>query len=166
MIYFSSISYRYSSIYIVKENESVIKVFLNNNSFSRFYKENVIKRDDLKLQDEVSQIIEYLNGKRKKFNIRYKFSGTEFQKLVWQKILDTGYAEVKRYSDIAKEINKPLATRAVGNACRKNALPIIIPCHRVVSANDLGGFFGQDTEFREIKSYLINLERAYLHRPF
>lgn len=161
MIYFSSISYKYSNMYVVKENESVKRVFLNDDSFLHFYETNKPKRDDSILQDEVEQLTEYLNGKRKKFNIHYELLGTEFQKLVWGKVLDIEYAGVKRYSDIAKEINKPLATRAVGNACRKNALPIIIPCHRVISASGLGGFFGQGIEFRKIKSYLINLERAH-----
>ncbi|MGC8483107.1 MAG: methylated-DNA--[protein]-cysteine S-methyltransferase [Thermodesulfobium sp.] len=166
MSYFSSLSYRYSNIYIVKENEFVKRIFLNDDSFLSFYEKNNPKRNDLILKDEVMQLTEYIDGKRKKFDIHYELLGTEFQKIVWEKILGIGYSEVKRYSDIAKEIKRPLAARAVGNVCRKNALPIIVPCHRVVSTKGLGGFFGQDTEFSKIKSYLINLERTSSGSPF
>lgn len=160
MIYFSSIPYKYSNIYVVKESEFVKRIFLNDDSFFYFYEENKPKRNDLILKDELTQLTEYIVGKRKKFEIHYELSGTEFQKIVWGKIVGIGYSEVKRYSEIAKEIDRPLATRAVGNACRKNVLPIIIPCHRVISTKGLGGFFGQDSEFSKIKAYLINLERA------
>lgn len=160
MIYFSSIPYKYSNIYVVKESELVKRIFLNDDSFFYFYEENKPKRNDLFLKDELTQLTEYIVGKRKKFEIHYELSGTEFQKIVWEKIVSIEYSEVKRYSDIAKEIDRPIATRAVGNACRKNALPIIIPCHRVVSTKGLGGFFGRDNEFSKIKAYLINLERA------
>ncbi|MEO1783629.1 methylated-DNA--[protein]-cysteine S-methyltransferase [Thermodesulfobium sp. 4217-1] len=153
-------SYRYSNIYIVKENEFVKRIFLNDDSFLSFYEKNNPKRNDLILKDEVMQLTEYIDGKRKKFDIHYELLGTEFQKIVWEKILGIGYSEVKRYSDIAKEIDKPLATRAVGNACSKNVLPIIVPCHRIISTKGQGGFFGQDNEFSQIKSYLLNLERT------
>ncbi len=160
MIYFSSLPYKYSNIYIVKEDEFVKRIFLNDDSFLSFHENYNPKRSDLILKDEVMQLTEYIDGKRKKFDIHYELLGTKFQKIVWEKILGIRYSEAKRYSDIAKEIDRPLATRAVGNACRKNALPIIVPCHRVISTKGLGGFFGQDNEFSKIKAYLINLERT------
>jgi methylated-DNA-[protein]-cysteine S-methyltransferase len=161
MIYFSSLTYKYSNIYIVKEEKFVKRIFLNDESFIYFYKINKPKRDDSKLHFEIMQLAEYIDGKRKTFEINYELLGTEFEKTVWKNIANIGYAEVKTYSDVAKEIKNPLATRAVGNACRKNMLPIIVPCHRVISKKGLGGFFGQDSAFEKIKSYLINIERPF-----
>lgn len=67
--------------------------------------------------------------------------GTKFQKSVWHKIKEIPYGGTKTYGDMAKNINN--AARAVGNACAKNPIPIIIPCHRVVGANGkLIGFSG------------------------
>ncbi|AEE13698.1 methylated-DNA/protein-cysteinemethyltransferase [Thermodesulfobium narugense DSM 14796] len=160
MIYFSSLPYKYSNIYVIKENDFVTRLFLNDSSFSYFYEEFKPKRNDLILEDEITQLAEYLNRKRKSFNIKFKLLGTNFEKLVWERILSIEYSDVKTYSDIATEIKMISATRAVGNACRKNVLPIIVPCHRVVSKKDLGGFFGKKSEFLTIKSYLLNLERA------
>jgi len=70
-------------------------------------------------------------------------SGTEFQKLVWQAISEIPKGEVRTYTDIAKQIGRPTAVRAVGTACGKNPLLITIPCHRVItSSGRLGGYSG------------------------
>ncbi|AWB09436.1 methylated-DNA-[protein]-cysteine S-methyltransferase [Thermodesulfobium acidiphilum] len=160
MICFSCLPYKYSNIYLIKEDEFITRVFLNDTSFLYFFEKFRPVRNDLILNDEITQLAEYLNGKRKKFNIKFKLLGTEFQKLIWDRILCIEYADVKTYSDIAIEIKMPSAARAVGSTCRKNVLPIIVPCHRVVSKKDMGGFFGKNSEFLIIKSYLLNLERA------
>ncbi len=70
-------------------------------------------------------------------------SGTEFQKLVWQAISEIPRGEVRTYTDIAKQIRRPTAVRAVGTACGKNPLLVTIPCHRVVtSSGKLGQYSG------------------------
>ena len=70
-------------------------------------------------------------------------SGTEFQRLVWNALLRIPTGGTRSYAEIASEIGKPGATRAVGGACGANPIPIFIPCHRVLAANRrLGGFSG------------------------
>ena len=66
------------------------------------------------------------------------------------------YGSVATYGEIAKRIGNPKACRAVGNACNKNPLLLVIPCHRIIASNNkIGGFAGGE----EIKKYLLNLEK-------
>jgi O-6-methylguanine DNA methyltransferase len=68
--------------------------------------------------------------------------GTPFQKRVWQALSRIPFATTRTYGEIASELGNPHLARAVGQACNKNPLPLIIPCHRVVGRTDLGGFSG------------------------
>lgn len=92
------------------------------------------------------QLKEYFCGERKLFDIEYSAEGTEFQKAVWSEISKIPFGETRTYGEIAKVIGKSKSVRAVGTACGKNPIPIIIPCHRVIGANGkIGGFaFGTD----------------------
>jgi|TARA_B100001094_G_scaffold264981_1_gene267270 O-6-methylguanine DNA methyltransferase len=66
---------------------------------------------------------------------------TEFQKIVWNEIDKIPFGETKSYKDIAINIGKPNASRAVANACGQNPLPVIRPCHRVICSNgNIGGY--------------------------
>jgi methylated-DNA-[protein]-cysteine S-methyltransferase len=88
-----------------------------------------------------SQLTEYLAKKRTGFEIPIKFKGTAFQEAVWKALMAIDYGKVKSYKEIAVEVNSPKGFRAVGNACNKNPLLIIVPCHRVVGTNkSLTGF--------------------------
>lgn len=66
--------------------------------------------------------------------------GTEFDVLVWKAILTIPLGATQTYKDIAIKINRPNACRAVANACGRNKLPLIIPCHRVVGSQNMGGY--------------------------
>ena len=83
--------------------------------------------------------------------------GTSFQKSVWKELSKIPLSETRTYGDIARKLNS--SPRAVGNACRKNPVAIIIPCHRVISAKGIGGYAGE-TEGKEIllKRWLLNHE--------
>ena len=110
------------------------------------------------------QLEEYFNGKRKEFNIKLDVIGTEFQKECWNSLLKIPYGETISYSDEAKIIGKDKAVRAVGSANGKNSIPIIIPCHRVVSKDgSLGGYSGGEGGNKgiEIKKYLLELEKNF-----
>lgn len=98
------------------------------------------------------QIDEFLTGKRTTFDIPIKTEGTDFQKSVWNELRNIPYGETASYSDIAKRIGRHNAYRAVGNACNANPLPLIIPCHRVVASNGIGGFGGGLTLKRKLMS--------------
>ena len=88
------------------------------------------------------QVDEFLTGKRMTFDLPLKIEGTDFQMSVWDELCNIPYGETASYSEIAKRIGRPGAYRAVGNACNANPIPLIIPCHRVVSAKDIGGYGG------------------------
>ncbi len=70
-------------------------------------------------------------------------SGTEFQRRVWSVLRRIASGRTRSYGEVAAEIGKPRATRAVGGACGANPIPVLVPCHRVLAANHaLGGFSG------------------------
>jgi methylated-DNA-[protein]-cysteine S-methyltransferase len=107
------------------------------------------------LQQAEKQLQEYFSGRRKKFDLKLNASGTDFQKRVWQELSCIPYGQMCSYKDIASRIQKPNATRAVGNANGKNPLCIIVPCHRVIAANNkIGGYSGG----LPLKKYLLTLE--------
>lgn len=89
------------------------------------------------------ELIEYFDGKLVKFNTPLYMLGSAFQKHVWQTLMKIPSGETRSYSDVASAIGRPMAFRAVANANGMNQLAIIIPCHRVIRANeDLGGYGG------------------------
>lgn len=89
------------------------------------------------------QLNDYFDGKLKSFSIKLDFAGTEFQKKVWNALLTIPFGETRSYGQIAKQIGKPKAVRAVGAANGKNPLSIIAPCHRVIGSDGkLTGFAG------------------------
>lgn len=90
----------------------------------------------------IKELDEYFQGKRVKFTVPLKASGTEFQKAVWKEMGKINHGRTKTYGALAKAIKRPKAVRAVGTACGKNPLPIIVPCHRVKGARGLGGYSG------------------------
>jgi methylated-DNA-[protein]-cysteine S-methyltransferase len=107
------------------------------------------------LVETARQLEEYFAGKRKKFSVKLDFTGTEFQNRVWQALLEIPFGETRSYGDIAKQLGKPTASRAVGAANGKNPISIIAPCHRVIGASGkLTGFAGG----LENKARLLALE--------
>jgi len=97
-----------------------------------------------RLDEQVSRIREYFRGKPVDFGDQLDLSaGTEFQQIVWSICRSIPYGQTRSYGWIARRIGKPGASRAVGNALGKNPIPIIIPCHRVLTADGgIGGFSG------------------------
>lgn len=97
------------------------------------------------------------------FDIQLKASGTEFQRKVWKALLKIPAGKVVTYGDLAKRLKT--SPRAVGNACRKNPIPVVIPCHRVVSKTGLGGYAGSTSgDLFKIKEWLLKHESAISRR--
>ncbi len=89
------------------------------------------------------QLGEYFAGNLKAFTVPLDFKGTDFQKRVWKALLTIPFGETRSYGEIAKQVGKPTASRAVGAANGKNPIAIITPCHRVIgSTGKLTGFAG------------------------
>ncbi|MEY3787588.1 MAG: hypothetical protein RLZ75_1795 [Pseudomonadota bacterium] len=93
-------------------------------------------------------------------HIKLLRQGSAYRQLVWAEIAQIPFGETITYIELAGKINS--SPRAVGNACRDNPYPLIIPCHRVVAVSGLGGYYGQTQgEFMDIKSKLLNFESAH-----
>jgi O-6-methylguanine DNA methyltransferase len=103
-----------------------------------------------------NQISAYLAGKRKEFSIPLDVRGTPFQQKVLRRVARIPYGKTMSYGDIARAMGQPGASRAVGSANAHNHLPLVIPCHRVVAANGLGGYGGG----LPMKQRLLTMEGA------
>lgn len=89
------------------------------------------------------QLAQYFAGARHTFELALDFTGTDFQKEVWQALLTIPFGETRSYGDIARQIGRPAAVRAVGAANGRNPISIVAPCHRVIGASGaLTGFAG------------------------
>lgn len=107
------------------------------------------------------QIGRYLDDPEFRFSLPFEFSGTPFQCKVWQAICKIPSGRTLTYIDIARKL--ATAPRPVGGACGANRIPIVIPCHRVVSRNGLGGFMKARDGFPlDIKRWLLKHESAEL----
>ncbi len=103
-----------------------------------------------------TEILEYLEGKRKAFTFEIEPKGTEFQKKAWAALRDIPYGETRTYKEIAKAVGNEKACRAVGLANNRNPIVLAIPCHRVIGSNGkLVGFGGG----LDVKEKLLNLEK-------
>ena len=125
--------------------------------FSDSKKENEIEKETDYIRKTYLQLIEYLSGKRKNFDVEIDMIGTEFQKKVWKELLNIPYGETRSYKDIATAIGNKKACRAVGNANNKNPIAIIVTCHRVVGSN--GGMTGYAGGI-DIKEKLLKIEKC------
>ncbi len=129
---------------IVSQGPSIISLAFDTQPEFKYYLNNSYQnnRSNL-LTSAVNELDEYLKGKRKTFDIKFSFSGTKFQTLVWAEVSKIPYGRTLSYLDIANNILRPKAYRAVANAVGKNPISIIIPCHRVIRLNgEIGGYSG------------------------
>ncbi len=113
---------------------------------------------DKELLKLAGQMKRYFKGEEVEFTTRLDFSSLPpFTQRVLREVKEIPYGEVRTYKEIAQAIGNPKASRAVGQALKRNPVPILIPCHRVIRSNGkLGGF----SLGREVKRYLLKLEGA------
>ena len=111
---------------------STREIVINISYTDKEVKEYKMNKDtpDVLIQS-YTQLDEYFKGTREVFTFPYAFSGTDFQKSVWNALEQIPYGETCSYRDIAREIRNERAVRAVGSANGKNKISIVIPCHRV-----------------------------------
>ena len=130
---------------------------------------NRVKLDTAKLHqnhpillEAERQLREYFAGARSQFELPLELRGSEFQNKVWRALTEIPFGQTISYSDLAKTIGSPKASRAVGAANGKNPLSIVIPCHRVIGTDGtLAGFAGG----LETKAKLLSLEAHGKHYP-
>lgn len=120
-----------------------------------FYKEELVIGESQNKYIE-SEICNYLEGKSKKININPHFlTGSDFEKSVWEKMMEVPYGETRSYREIACLVGKPKAYRATGTAIGKNPLLLLVPCHRVIKSSGEVGNFSSGIE---VKKFLLDLE--------
>lgn len=111
------------------------------------------------LKQTFAELSEYFGGTREKFSIPLNPEGTNFQKEVWEVLQEIPYGQTITYGELAKKLGDLNKVRAVGKANGKNPIPIIIPCHRVIGANNsLTGYAGGVDR----KKHLLKHEDALL----
>lgn len=111
------------------------------------------------LKEASLQLKSYFEGTLKEFDLPLCPKGTEFMQTVWDAICMVPYGQTISYSELARKIERPRAQRAVGRACNRNPIPIFIPCHRIIGANNqLIGYGGG----LHIKKALLLLETNHI----
>lgn len=141
-----------ANLFLVEEQGQLVEI-----AFHHLEKKEEMEEKNTELLQEVKrQLEEYFSGRLQNFDLPLKPKGTDFQKQVWKALLTIPYGETKSYGDIAKQIGKEKAVRAVGGANHVNPISIVIPCHRVIGKNgNLTGYGGG----LEVKEKLLELER-------
>jgi len=102
------------------------------------------------------ELVEYCAGSRREFTVPLDLRVTPFYRLVLEEVARIPYGETRTYAEIAAAVGKPTSVRAVGGANARNPLPLVIPCHRVVASNGLGGYGGG----LDMKRRLLTMEGA------
>lgn len=147
---------------IVRTPLGFVKIVEQDHMISEisFVKEIQEKEDNHEspiLKEAKSQLLEYMAGGRKAFDLPMKEQGTAFQKKVWQALRSIPYGETRSYKQIAEMIGNPKASRAVGMANNKNPILLLTPCHRVLGSNgQLVGFAAGI----DIKKELLKIENS------
>jgi AraC family transcriptional regulator of adaptative response/methylated-DNA-[protein]-cysteine methyltransferase len=100
------------------------------------------KRDDRRMAATLRTVLRRMDGKDLDKPLPLDLHGTPFQVAVWKEMLRIPAGSTRSYGDVARNIGRPKAFRAVAQACGANPVPVVVPCHRVVAANGLGGYTG------------------------
>jgi methylated-DNA-[protein]-cysteine S-methyltransferase len=106
------------------------------------------------LKETASQLDEYFAGERTDFDVPMELDGTDFQREVWTELSRIPYGETISYGELARRVGRPNGPRAVGQANGRNPIPVIVPCHRVLASNGIGGYGGG----LKVKRALLALE--------
>ncbi|MCH5343368.1 MAG: methylated-DNA--[protein]-cysteine S-methyltransferase [Acetatifactor sp.] len=125
----------------IEEEDGVLVYLIGSSSGAKREDDADVIMEKTPLLDLVEeQLREFLSGTRTEFTIPIRMNGTDFQQRVWESLRQIPYGETRTYGQIAAAVGSPKGARAVGLACNRNPIMIIVPCHRVVGAD--GGLVG------------------------
>lgn len=151
------------NIYYYDTKIGKIAIVENGEGITNIYPAEMLKVDEMEkketelIKEAVKQLNEYLDGKRKEFDIPLTPEGTEFQKKVWNELINIPFGVTMSYKEIAEKIGNPKAARAVGMANNKNPILVIVPCHRVIGSN--GALVGYACGL-DVKKELLKIESS------
>jgi methylated-DNA-[protein]-cysteine S-methyltransferase len=158
-----SLSYKFfdspvGKLKLVASEDGLVAVLWQNDNPTRVRLGDLEKKEDHAVLVETErQLNEYFAGKRSEFSVPLDMRGTAFQKDVWRALLAIPFGKTLSYGEIANQLGRPRASRAVGAANGRNPVSILVPCHRVIgSSGKLTGFAGG----LEVKARLLGLESA------
>ncbi len=134
-------------LYLEEENGALVCLTgsceQNANLQGRTDSAGVLLRETPLLRETAGQVREFLAGRRTGFTVPIRLEGTDFQRRVWEALRRIPYGETRTYGQIAAQVGSPRGARAVGMACNRNPVMLIVPCHRVIGAGGrLVGFGG------------------------
>ncbi len=136
----------------IHNNKLTRIVFLGTDQSSQLSNEN-------EYQPLHNELTAYFQNPQHDFQFPLEVKGTPFQKTVWQALRQIPVSTTISYQELATHLGT--SPRAIGNACRANPTPIIVPCHRVVAKNHMGGFVGKTAgEMIAIKRWLLTHEKV------
>lgn len=117
-----------------------------------------VGQPDPEARGVITELNSYFCDPNHRFTVRVALQGTAFQNRVWQALRGIPAGETLTYGELARRLGS--SARAVGGACRSNPIPIIIPCHRIVSAQGLGGYTGGGSKALDFKRWLLAHEHG------
>ncbi|MCY8202476.1 methylated-DNA--[protein]-cysteine S-methyltransferase [Bacillus sp. N12A5] len=159
MNYYTTAETPVGKLIIAEEGGKITRLFLSHEDWIDWKEavQNTEHKETPCLAEAKKQLHEYFAGERKTFSLPLSQKGTPFQQKVWEALAMIPYGESRSYGDIAAAVGSPKAVRAVGQANKRNDLPIFVPCHRVIGKNSaLTGYAGSKTD---IKAFLLNIEQ-------
>ena len=146
-------------LFLTASARGLVAIDLHESSArERLSRSEGLVEDRAGLEPAARQLEEYARGERHVFELELDLRGSEFELRVWNALRAIPWGRTRTYGEIARAIGEPGSARAVGRANGRNPLPIVVPCHRVVSEKGLGGYSGG----LEWKQRLLALERVQL----
>ncbi|HLP15327.1 MAG TPA: methylated-DNA--[protein]-cysteine S-methyltransferase [Bacteroidota bacterium] len=165
-IYCTSFTSKIGTIYVASTEKGVCKMSIPKESkkdflrwLSHHFDDNDVVENKNRNKEVIDQLTRYFNGKLAKFTVATDHIGTAFELRVWKELAHIPYGSTISYKQLAKRVGVPRGFQAVGRANATNPLPIIIPCHRVLSQDgSLGGY----SAGVKTKEFLLRLEGAIM----
>jgi len=141
--YFSKMNSPIGELLLVGDGTLITQLLMRNQKYYDSESQQDWQRDDGIFRVAREQLESYFAGELRTFDLPLAPTGTAFQRKVWQALRDIPFGQTESYGALARRINSPKASRAVGLANGHNPISIIIPCHRVIGANgSLTGYGG------------------------
>jgi AraC family transcriptional regulator of adaptative response/methylated-DNA-[protein]-cysteine methyltransferase len=130
------------------------------NALRKEFPEAEIRRDDKLLKSYIEVLLEHINGRKPHIDLPIDVQATAFQWQVWNHLLSIPYGRTRSYGEIAGALGQPLAARAVAQACARNRVALLIPCHRVVSSDGKSGGYRWGVARKRL---LLEREKLFAH---
>ena len=165
MIEYTTFNSPIGNIYIAAVKEGVVKISFSTESLQELEKYcqkhlgSEVREGSEYTRDAKQQILKYLEGKSQSLDFPVIHLNSPFRQKVLEAERNIPYGKICSYGEVAKMVNNPRASRAVGSANAKNPLPLYFPCHRIINSNGKLGGFGWGVD---VKQYLLDLESKSL----